>query len=150
MAAAESAADLTLAVLLDPARASRLVQYHARQPEMPSLEAVEGALVAAVAERRTGGPALSAEVERAVEFRTVEALLSLAMNGAASTQARAVTRATLLAMAARSVGGDGAEAEHRAAMHARIAEWERAPEKFVPSKPVEAPPGMPIGDEDAW
>ena len=32
IAAAESAADLTLKILFDPARASRLVQYHARNP----------------------------------------------------------------------------------------------------------------------
>jgi hypothetical protein len=30
----------------------------------------------------------------------------------------------------------------------RIQEFERDPQKFVPSKPVEAPPGMPIGDDE--
>jgi hypothetical protein len=43
---------------------------------------------------------------------------------------------------------DTAEAIHRAAMIERIQELERDPQKFIPVKPVEAPPGMPIGDEE--
>ena len=42
IAAAESAADLTLQVLLDPARASRIVQYHMREHPGPSLREVDG------------------------------------------------------------------------------------------------------------
>jgi hypothetical protein len=30
----------------------------------------------------------------------------------------------------------------------RIQEFERDPAKFVPAPPVEAPPGMPIGDDE--
>jgi hypothetical protein len=30
----------------------------------------------------------------------------------------------------------------------RIEEFERDPAKFVPAKPIEAPPGMPIGDDE--
>jgi hypothetical protein len=36
---------------------------------------------------------------------------------------------------------------HRAAALARISEFERDPAKFVPAPPVEAPPGMPIGED---
>ncbi len=150
IAAAESSADLTLAVLLHPARASRLVQYHAQDPSMPSLTAVEDALLAAVATRPTGGPKLSVEVSRAIESRTVEAMLSLASNTAASAQARAITRAELdtLLKQNSTTTSDADESAHRAAIAARIAEWQHSPEKFTPSKPIEAPPGMPIGDDE--
>jgi hypothetical protein len=42
---------------------------------------------------------------------------------------------------------DTAEAIHRAALISRIEEFEKDPAKFVPAAPVEAPPGMPIGDD---
>ncbi len=151
IASAEAAADLTLAVLLDPARASRLVQYHARNSACPSLASVEDALLSAVSSRSSGGARLSLQVSRAVQFRTVEAMLVLAMDQTASTEARAITRARLEAMAQQitaATSPDADETAHIAAIVARIAEWQHSPEKFIPSKPVEAPPGMPIGDDE--
>ena len=90
IAAAESAADLTLGVLLDPARASRLIEYHMRVPASPSLRSILEAVSTTVAERPEAGHSMSSEVERAVEFRAVEAMLALAVNPAASSQARAI------------------------------------------------------------
>jgi hypothetical protein len=127
IATAESAADLTLNVLLDPARASRLVQYHMRLADAPSLRGVLEAISKTTAERPEGGHTMSSEVERAVEFRALEAMLSLAINPQASTQARAIARSHL---------------------NDRINDFNRDPEKFIPAKPIEAPPGMPIGDDD--
>jgi hypothetical protein len=43
---------------------------------------------------------------------------------------------------------DTAEAIHRAALIARIEEFLRDPAKFSPAKPLEVPPGMPIGDDE--
>ena len=152
IAAAESAADLTLAVLLDPARASRLVQYHMRVPKAPSLRGVLEAVSKTTAERPEGGHTMSSEVERAVEFRALEAMFALAVNPAASTQARAIARShindVLKAFTSAPPLTDTAEAIHRAALIDRINEFERDPAKFVPAKPIEAPPGMPIGDDE--
>ena len=152
VAAAESAADLTLSALLDPARASRLIEYHMRVPSSPSLRSVLEAISAAVAQRPEGGHTMSSEVERAVEFRALEAMLALAVNPAASSQARAITRFHIENILKQFTNApplqDTAEAIHRAALVDRIQEFERDPGKFVPSKPVEAPPGMPIGDDE--
>jgi hypothetical protein len=152
IATAESAADLTLAVLLDPARASRLVQYHMRVPDAPSLRGVLEAISKTTAERPEGGHTMSSEVERAVEFRALEAMLSLAVDPKASTQARAIARShindVLKEFATAAPLTDTAEAIHRAALIARINDFERDPAKFVPAKPIEAPPGMPIGDDE--
>ena len=152
IAAAESAADLTLQVLLDPARASRLVQYHMRLPGSLALRSVLEAISTTVAERPEGGHSMSSEVERAVEFRALEAMLSLAVNPAASTQARAIARSHLNDLLKQWTTAppltDTAEAIHRAALINRINDFNRNPEKFIPTKPIEAPPGMPIGDTE--
>ena len=152
VAAAESAADLTLKALLDPARASRLIEYHMRMPASPSLRGVLEAISSTVAERPESGHSMSSEVERAVEFRALEAMLSLAVNPAASRQARSITRwhiADLLKqLTAAPALKDSAEAIHRAALIDRINRFEHDPAGFVPAKPVEAPAGMPIGDDE--
>jgi hypothetical protein len=152
IAAAESAADLTLSALLDPARASRIIEYHMRVPGAPSLRVMMEAISATVATRTEGGHTVSSEVERAVEFRALESMLALAVNPAASSQARAIARwhiADLLKQwTAAPAPSDSAEAIHRVALIDRIQEFERDPAKFVPAKPIEAPPGMPIGDEE--
>ena len=154
IAAAESSADLTLAVLLDPSRASRLVQYHMRVPDAPSLRGVLEAVSKATAERPEGGHTMSSEVERAVEFRALEAMLSLAVNPATSSQARAIARShindILKQWTTAAPLTDTAEAIHRAALIDRINDFNRDPAKFVPAKPIEAPPGMPIGDEESF
>jgi hypothetical protein len=154
IAVAESAADLTLQVLLDPSRASRLVQYHMRVPGSPSLRSVLEAVSTTVAERPEAGHSMSSEVERAVEFRSLEAMLSLAVNPEASTQARAIARShindLLKQWSSAAPLSDTAEAIHRAALIQRIEEFNRDPAKFVLSKPIEAPPGMPIGEDKVF
>jgi hypothetical protein len=43
---------------------------------------------------------------------------------------------------------DTAEAIHRTALIDRIKRFDADPAKFVPTPPIAAPPGMPIGDEE--
>ena len=156
IAAAEAAADLTLQVLFDPARASRLLQFHMRDTadgsKGPSLRVMMEKVSKTTAERPESGHSISSEVERAVEFRGLEAMLALAINPAASTQARAIARyhiADLLHQwTTTPPPADSAESIHRTAMVDRIQDFLRDPMKFVPAKPVEAPPGMPIGDDE--
>jgi hypothetical protein len=152
IAAAESAADLTLTVLLDPSRASRLIEYHMRVPASPSLRGVLEAVSSTVAERPEAGHSMSSEVERAVEFRALEAMFALAVNPAASSQARAIARThisdVLKQLTSTPAPEDTAEAIHRTALIGCINEFEHDPATFVPAPPIEAPPGMPIGDDE--
>jgi hypothetical protein len=151
IAAAESSADLTLAVLLDPARASRLVEYHAREAQTPSLANVLEAISHTVAQRSGTSAGFSSEVERAVETRAYEAMFSLAMDSTASSEARAITLAHINSSLThfRTFESKEASAEtaHRAFLIERINEFQGNPEKFIPAKSVEAPPGMPIGED---
>jgi len=152
IATAEAAADLTLQVLFDSARASRIVQYHMRDAKGPSLRVMMEQVSKTTAERPEGGHTISSEVERAVEFRGLNAMMTLAVNPAASSQARAIARwhikDLLKEWTTTPAPADSAEAIHRAAMVDAINEFEKDPAKYVLSKPVEAPPGMPIGDDD--
>ena len=99
-----------------------------------------------------GWHTMSSEVERAVEFQAMEAMFGLAVNPAASSQARAIARSHIMDVYKEMTTGaplaDTAEAIHRAALIERMNEFQRAPEKFVPAKPIDAPPGMPIGDDE--
>ncbi len=151
IATAESAADLTLQVLLDPARASRIVQYHMRENPGPSLRVLMESISKTTAERPENGHTISSEVERAVEFRGLEWMLALGVNPQASSQARAIARShiedLLKEWTTEPAPTDSAEAIHRRALVDRINEFKRDPSKFVPAKPIEAPPGMPIGDD---
>jgi uncharacterized protein DUF4953/uncharacterized protein DUF5117 len=146
VAAAESAADLTLSVLFDRERAARLVEYHARA-NTPSLgEVIDAALNVS----RLGSPApnghqaLRAEVQAAVYARTVEALLTLAADPKTSTDVRAITYAKLEDLRRRSDANSPLEAY----LVRRIKQFQDDPAKFVAAKPIEAPPGMPIGDDE--
>jgi hypothetical protein len=123
-----------------------------RVPAAPSLRSVLEAVSTAVAARPEAGHSLSSEVARAVEFRALEAMLALAVNPAASTQARAIARshiADLLKQWTATTPTDTAEAIHRAALIDRINDFNRDPAKFIPAKPIAAPPGMPIGDDES-
>ncbi len=152
IAAAESSADLTLEVLLDPARASRIVQYHMREHPGPSLRELMESVSKTTAERPEGGHSMSSEVERAVEFRGLEWMLALGVNVQASSQARAIARShvndLLKQWTSEPPPTDSAEAIHRRALVDRIQEFQRDPTKFVVAKPIEAPPGMPIGEDE--
>jgi Met-zincin/Domain of unknown function (DUF5117) len=149
LAAAESAADLTLTLLFNPERASRLVEYHARDAANPGLDEVLTSVLKATwqAPRASG---LAAETQSAVESATLESLLGLAASNQASPEARAIARfevATLKTQLTANYALPRERQAHRAAALARIAEFERDPGKFVPTPPVEAPPGMPIGED---
>jgi Met-zincin/Domain of unknown function (DUF5117) len=149
VAAAESAADLTLGLVFDAERANRLVEYHARDSEEPSLDEVIQATLKSTAVP-ANAPGLAVEVKRAIDSRIVEALLGLAANPAASVETRGTVRIALQSLRDDYDRGSYGEESHafRAQEVARIDEFFRDPAKFVPAKPVTAPPGMPIGEDE--
>ncbi len=149
IAAAEASADLTLSLLFNPERASRLVQYHARDPEAPSLNEVIAATFKALGERPRDN-SLRAEVGRAVEGRAVEALLRLASDPQGTDEVRGAARsyAATLRSAARPRPSPQ-EVDFAEEIDARITLFQEHPEQFKPQPPVQAPPGMPIGETEA-
>ena len=152
VAAAESSADLTLSLLCNPERATRLFELHMRITKTPGLRTVLEGISNTTAERPEGGHTTSSEIERAVEFRGLEAMLALSVEPKTASQARAIARShiddLLKKWTTEPMPTDSAEAIHRRAMIDRVQQYVRDPQKFVPTKPVEAPPGMPIGTDE--
>jgi hypothetical protein len=148
--AAESAAALTFKLLLDPDRASRLVDYHARSAANPGLTQVIGAVLQATwkAPRATSLPG---EMQRITETSALEHLLALAANHSASPEARAVARSEALNLRSwmsATAAPSPEEKALRAEAIARITAFEKDPEKFTPASDVAIPPGQPIGDDE--
>ncbi len=148
--AAESAASLTFRLLLDPERASRLVEYHARDAANPGVNQVVDAILQATWKApRTQG--LEGEVQRIAEASALEYLLALAASHAASSEARALARAEAVNLRTYLSAATAQSLEEKAmrlAAVARIAAFEKNPEKFAPATDVAVPPGQPIGDDE--
>ncbi|MGB6133784.1 MAG: zinc-dependent metalloprotease [Acidobacteriaceae bacterium] len=145
--AADSAADLTLALVFNPQRANRLVEYHAIDPGEPSLQSVIEATLAATSVP-TDSSGLMLEVKRSVDDQILEALLGLAANPDDSAETAAIAQAELRSLRAKLQNEveDDEDGDLHALEVERIDAFFRDPSKFVPAKPVVAPPGMPIGD----
>jgi len=148
IAAAQSAADLTVALVLDPQRANRLVEYHARHAAEPSLAEVITATLAST-QTSTKPAGLELTVKRAVDERILEGLLTLAADPSASGETRATVRQALSSLREKlAASSDPDDRAQNAMAVARIDEFFRDPAKFVTAKPIPAPPGMPIGDDE--
>lgn len=144
VATAESAADLTLAVLFRPERANRLVEYHARDTTQPTLEdTIDAALQ--VGDMGQASDRLAGLVSIAVKSRILEALFRLDIDPETSFAAQAIVAAKLHAMGESQPATALGEEFKR-----RIAAFEREPEKFQVKSIIEVPPGAPIGDEDEF
>jgi hypothetical protein len=150
LAAAATAARLTVENLLHPERAARLVDQHRRHRDLPGLGEVLDRLVSTAFATNPAGPR-HAEIARTVQTVTVEALLDLAGDDASSPAVRARAEAVLSDLAAalwQDPGADGAAQAHRTWLARSIDRWltrQRPDTTPVVPAPPEAPPGSPIG-----
>ena len=150
--AVESAANLTLELLFEPSRATRLVEYKDREADLPGLDDVIEATLKATwyAPRQ---PGLEGLTQVTVEDATLDHLLSLAASTEASQQAKAQARAEaeklreLLKGQSSTVSLGPDLRAHDAAAAEKIASFEKDPAKFKAAPALEAPPGQPIGDD---
>jgi hypothetical protein len=147
---AEVAANHTVSFILNPERAARLVQYHARDNSLPDLTEVIDKLIARTwkAPRGSGYPA---EVERTVDDVVLYNLMSLASLESSAEQVRAVTAlkiSELKAWISREVKRVKDENQRAHLLYAvsQIEKFQQDPKKVTLTRPAEAPPGQPIGD----
>jgi hypothetical protein len=170
----EASAELTAALLFDPSRASRLVEYHVRDSKQLGLGEMVDAVLAATwkAPRRKG---LELETQFTVEDVVLDHLLRLAASGAgagssgaafpagftidegrsgtASPEARAQALAEVEKLEKwlkdNTFSDDRPEeAAHCGAAIATIELFRSDPAKFAPATELPTPPGQPIGDEE--
>ncbi|WP_263355515.1 zinc-dependent metalloprotease [Acidicapsa ligni] len=150
--AVEASAELTASLLFEPARASRLVEYHAENPKSPGLDEVIGQTLKATWESpRLEGPA--GQTQFTVDSVILSHLLELSADKQASAQARAEALAQVGVLEAwlHIQAKDAASASSNAHWAAAIDEIERFrkdPEKFAAPPALATPPGQPIGSED--
>ena len=141
LAPAEAAANLTFAVLFEPGRAARLVEQHARDAQMPGLEEVLGAAIAATWEKSAGAD-LAGEVQRTVEYVMLARLIALAANPEATPQVRAIAYFKLTELHDKLAAAERASAAYGARL---ISQFFDNPKDFIPPKVPTPPPGQPIG-----
>jgi hypothetical protein len=169
----EASAELTAALLFDPSRASRLVEYQARGAKQLGFEELADAVLGATwkSARRHG---LEEQTQFTVEDVILDQLLRLAASGVGQgTSAGAATPAGISIEEGRSgpaspearaqalaevgklenwlkstpfAGDTPAYAAHRAGAMAVIERFRSDPAKFAPAPELPAPPGQPIGD----
>ncbi len=146
---AESAADMTISLLLNAERAARLVQYHAEDPSEPSLAEIIDKLVAATW-KAPDAPGLSGEVQRAIDMVALYRLMTLSANESAPAEVRAIALSKLAALRDWTPAASANPemiALHRFAV-AEIKHFETNPREIGVPRPPVAPPGMPIGDDE--
>lgn len=148
VAPGEAAAAFVLDLLLDPARAERLVQQHALDPALPSLDDVVGRTVEH-AFGRVPRDDYEELMQRAVQRALVGRLVILAAD-APSPQVRAGAERQLALLERRLRGvavRDPGRQAHLDALHRTVERFlarEWVPEEDRPEAP-EMPPGSPIG-----
>jgi Met-zincin/Domain of unknown function (DUF5117) len=151
LAAASTAADLSISGLLRWERAGRLVDQHRRDAQLPSLDELLERLVAAVF--TTPATERTAEIARAVQDVTVGRMIELAASPSAGPGVAPRVEAALSALRTHLAQPAGAKSEgtaevaHRQALARQISRFLERPAlpagASVP--PPEAPPGSPIG-----
>ncbi|MBV8830863.1 MAG: zinc-dependent metalloprotease [Acidobacteriaceae bacterium] len=136
LAGAEAASNLTVGLMLNPQRAARLVEYHARQNDNPGLEEVVDTLLAATWEKPVP-PGLDGQVARRVNSVVLIHLIGLALDGSAPPAVRSVA----LSAIEKIKGSADPYSLHL------IETFEKTPDQLELPKPLEPPPGQPIGED---
>ena len=142
LSAAETAADMTLGLLLHPERASRLIQQKALAPQNIGLDEVLNNLVSGTFEKNFDDPYLN-EVQNNINFRVLFHLMNLATEKSVHPQVNAIANSKLKALKSavlKKGKGDISEEIVR-----RIDRFLKAPEKFEVLPAPNIPDGSPIG-----
>ncbi len=152
---AEAAADHVVELMLHPARATRLVEQHARAADLPGLQDVLQRLVYETW-KREAGEGLMGQIHRSINDVVLRRLMRLAQDETASPMARAHATEVIRDLEIyllnakpgfRPMSAD-TEAQFRDAAN-RIDRFQERPESFTFPERPELPPGSPIGNLEA-
>jgi hypothetical protein len=149
LAAAESAADMTASLLLNPARASRLLDYNARNAEQPSLILIIDQLLKNTFKKIPNGGYVDA-VQITINDAVLVNLFRLALSKEVSLQVKAVVMLKLnhlksyLQEKSKGVASEQWRAHYLNTIK-EIETFQTSPEKFVVPALLTPPPGQPIG-----
>ncbi len=152
LGAAEAAADMTVSLLLHPARAGRLVEYHARDAKQPGLSLVIDRMVDATfkAGSKNG---MEGAIQITVNDVVLDNLLKLALNKDASDQVKAIAYLKAdqlriwLAERMKVTTNEEWKAHYSYAL-SQIRKFQENPDEYKQDDLLPPPPGQPIGLED--
>lgn len=149
IAAAESAADFTLGLLMNHERATRMIDYASRESGVPSFADLTNEIIQKSFDASYRPRGYEGELQRLVERLVLTHLIQLASNEKASGQARAV--ATLRVNDVKQLLNsqtdlqDASEQAHQAFLLRQISQFENNPENLSLPDPLSPPDGSPIG-----
>ena len=149
LTAADVGAGIVLDTLLAPERLARLTEQHRRDPAQPGVGEVVDKLIA-----QAFGPAPGrlAEIARRVQVRTVLELAATTRRANVSSAAKAEIAQRLADLAVKlktAPGADRSDRAHRLTLAALIQDKDELTRVLAqPKRRPEAPPGMPIGDDE--
>lgn len=153
LAAAESGAELTFGLLLNPARANRLVEHHARNGQFPSLDVVLSRILNAtlLAPAQKG---FEGTVQMTVNGVVLEYLMRLSQHQQAHGTVKALATQKLQQLISRLNENARSAMEENWHAHYRylakqIEDFQKEPKEFKPENLLQAPPGQPIGSMDS-
>jgi hypothetical protein len=150
LSAAEAAADRTIALLLHPQRASRMVTNHALNPQQPELQVLIDKLIFSTWQTVYDEPYLG-EIQRITDNLVLHHLIQLASDQSASFQARAIASHKISELRQWISGQLQYDLDAQLEAHydyalKQIGHFMDHPEQYRHETPLEAPPGQPIGD----
>ncbi|MTI33215.1 zinc-dependent metalloprotease [Xanthovirga aplysinae] len=154
LAAASSSAEITVNLLLNPQRASRIVEFKSRKPELPGLQQVIDELIKVSWERKESNPQY-AEINRLVSHMILEKLFKLAENKQTVAQARAITLLKINELEQWLNGQiknqqDPDMLAHYTLALEDIARFKKSPEVYQTAENLDIPMGSPIGMSCEW
>ncbi len=154
IAAAESASDMVFSLILNPARATRLVQQNSLNPQQPSLESVIDNLVNATF-KSVARQNYEQQLQITANHALLNNLMKLALNNNASPQARAVASLKIDQLRQWFTGKLNTPVTeswkaHYAYELMMINFFREDPKKFETENFLTAPPGQPIGQDDEF
>ncbi len=149
LAAAESAANLTVGLILQPQRASRMVDYHSRDKNIPGLSEILDRLIVATwkSEEKQG---TLAEIQRVVNNVVMLNVMRLAVEERAIPQARAIAFLKLEDLKNWLIKDyytvdDKDQKAHFFYAASQIKLFLENPSQIKLTLPLSSPPGAPIG-----
>lgn len=149
---ASIAADLAISGLLQPERAARLVDYHARDHANPDFSEVLDELITKTWKGSPPQNLQASAISQVVQSLTVTRLMELAANAEASPQVRAQATETLRNLddwLRTSEPADKTRARHNRATRDTIERFLGRSDEFnKPTRPLPTPAGEPIGSQE--
>lgn len=150
LAPAEIAAQYTISFVLNSERAYRLVQHNARDASQPGLAEIIDKLISKTWKAQNLG-GYHGEIQRTVNYVLMYNLMSLAATERAAPQVRAIAALKLgelkewLSRELKTRKDQDQRSQFVFAA-AEIEKFQLDPKKLSLPKPIETPPGQPIGD----